>query len=371
MRRRDLLKATGAGLAATGAATGVMGVAAPAIAQTQPAIQWRLASSFPKSTDVLFGTSELIAKRVAEATDGKFQIRPFASGEIVPPLQVMDAVQNGTVQCGHTCGYYYVGKDPVYAFDTAVPFGPNARQQNAWFQYGGGREVMRDVFKAINIIQFPAGNTGVQMGGWFRKEVKSLADLQGLKMRIAGITGQIMTKMGVTPSQIAGADVYPALEKGTIDATEFVGPYDDEKLGFVQVAKYYYSPGWWEGGPQVSLYVNMGEWEKLPKAYQSILELACAEANGAMTARYDAENARALKRLVGKGAQLRTFSRDIMEAGHKHAFELYDEIAAKNAQFKTVYESWKSFLEEAQLWWRVAELPYDNFIQLAGSKRKG
>ena len=367
MKRRDLLKATGAGLAAAGA---VAGIAAPAIAQTQPAIQWRLASSFPKSTDILFGASEMIAKRVSDATDGKFQIRPFASGEIVPALQVMDAVSNGTIQCGHTCGYYYVGKDPVYAFDTAIPFGPNARQQNAWFQYGGGREVMRDVFKTVNIIQFPAGNTGVQMGGWFRKEVKSMADLQGLKMRIAGITGQIMAKMGVTPSQIAGADVFPALEKGTIDATEFVGPYDDEKLGFVQVAKYYYSPGWWEGGPQVSLYVNMAEFEKLPKSYQAILESACAEANGAMLARYDAENAKALRRLVGKGAQLRTFPREMMEAGHKYAFELYDEIAAKNAPFKTVYDSWRSFLEEAQLWSRVAELPYDNFIQVVGSKKK-
>ncbi|WP_448190574.1 TRAP transporter substrate-binding protein [Azospirillum sp. sgz301742] len=368
MRRRDLLKATGAGLAAAGT---VATIAAPAIAQTQPAVQWRLASSFPKSTDILFGTSELIARRVSEATDGKFQIRVFAPGEIVPPLQVMDAVSNGTVQCGHTCGYYYVGKDPTFAFDTAIPFGPNARQQNAWFQYGGGREVMRELFKTQNIIQFQAGNTGAQMGGWFRKEVKTMDDLQGLKMRIAGITGQIMAKMGVTPSQIAGSDVYPALEKGTIDATEFVGPYDDEKLGFHQVAKYYYYPGWWEGGPQVSLYVNIQEFEKLPKAYQSILESACGEANGAMLARYDAENPRALRRLVGKGVQLRAFPREMLEAAHKYAHELYDDISGKNAQFKKVYESWKPFLDETELWFRVAELPYDNFMQVAGSRKKG
>jgi len=364
MRRRDLLKATGAGLA-------VAGVSAPAIAQSQPAIQWRLASSFPKSTDILFGASEMIARRVSEATDGKFQIRPFASGEIVPPLQVLDAVANGTIQCGHTCGYYYVGKDPTFAFDTAIPFGPNARQQNAWFQYGGGREIMREFFKGHNIVQFPAGNTGVQMGGWFRREIKALEDLQGLKMRIAGIAGQVMAKMGVTPVQIAGADVYPSLEKGTIDATEFVGPYDDEKLGFVQVAKFYYSPGWWEGGPQVSLYINAGQWEGLPKSYQAILECACAEANAAMLARYDAENTRALKILVGKGAQLRTFPREMMEAGHKHAYELYDEIASKNPAFKKVYDSWRPFLEDTQLWFRVAELPYDNLMQSSAVRRRG
>ncbi len=362
VKRRAFLTSAGVGLAASG-------VAAPAIAQTQPDVQWRLASSFPKSTDILMGTSEMIAKRVAEATDGKFQIRVHAAGEIVPGLQVLDAVQNGTVHCGHTCGYYYVGKDPTFAFDTAIPFGPNARQQNAWHQYGGGQELMRSFFKNYNIIQFPAGNTGAQMGGWYRKEIKSLADFAGLKIRIAGIAGQIMSKLGATPTQIAGSDVYPALEKGTIDAVEFVGPYDDEKLGFYQVAKHYYYPGWWEGGPQVSLYVNLKEWEALPKSYQAILTAACAEANSAMTARYDAENAKALKRLVAKGALLRPYPRDLMEAAHKIAFDLYDEIGKTNPAFKTVYDSWKPFLDEAQLWFRVAELPYDNFVQSAGRSK--
>ncbi|NYZ12443.1 TRAP transporter substrate-binding protein [Azospirillum sp. RWY-5-1] len=355
-----------------GAAGGVAGsaIAAPAIAQERPAVSWRLASSFPKSTDILFGTSELIARRVAEITEDKFQIRVHASGEIVPGLQVMDAVQKGTVECGHTCGYYYVGKDPTLAFDTAIPFGPNARQQNAWFQYGGGREVMRELFKQYNIVQFQAGNTGAQMGGWFRKEIRSLQDLSGLKMRIAGIAGQVMAKLGVTPTQIAGSDVYPALEKGTIDATEFVGPYDDEKLGFVQVAKNYYYPGWWEGGPQVSLYVNMDAHEALPKPYKAALEAACAEANGAMLARYDAENAKALKRLIGRGAVLRPFPRDVLEAGHKAAMELYDELSASNPRFKTVYESWRPFLDDTRLWFRVAELPFDGFVSSVGAQKR-
>ena len=361
MKRRAFLTSAGAGLA-------VAGVAAPAIAQSQPEIQWRLASSFPKSTDILVGASEVIARRVAESTDGKFNIRVHPAGEIVPGLQVLDAVQNGTVQCGHTCGYYYVGKDPTFAFDTALPFGPNARQMNAWMQ-SGGLELLRAFMKNHNVIQFPAGNTGVQMGGWYRKEIKSAADFQGLKIRIAGITGQIMAKMGATPKQIAGGDIYPALEKGTIDATEWVGPYDDEKLGFQKVAKYYYYPGWWEGGPQVSLYCNLQEYEKLPKAYQSILTAACAEANTYMTARYDAENAKAVKRLVGKGAILRAFPRDLMEQAHKIAFEHYEEIAKTNPNFKTVYESWKPFIEETNLWFRVAEIPYDNFVSSVSAKK--
>ncbi|WP_207482050.1 TRAP transporter substrate-binding protein [Arenibaculum pallidiluteum] len=362
MNRRDLLAFGGAGLAAAG-------VAAPAIAQGAPEVQWRLASSFPKSTDILFGTSELIGRRVEELTNGKFRIRAHAPGEIVPGLQVLDAVQNGTVQCGHTCGYYYVGKDPTFAFDTALPFGPNARQMNAWFSHGGGREALREFLKTYNVIQFPAGNTGAQMGGWFRKEIRTVDDLRGLKMRIAGLTGEILAKLGVVPQQLAGGDVYPALEKGTIDATEFVGPYDDEKLGFYQVAKNYYYPGFWEGGPQVSLYVNLDAWQALPPLYKAALQSACIEANAEMTARYDAENARALKRLVAKGTVLRSFPREVMQAAYQVAFELYDDIAGRNPAFKKVYESWRPFLDETQLWFRVAELPYDSFVLSASAQR--
>jgi TRAP-type mannitol/chloroaromatic compound transport system substrate-binding protein len=363
MKRRVFLKSSALGLAASTA------VAAPAIAQSQPEIRWRLASSFPKSLDTLFATGELLTKRIEEATEGKFQIRPYAAGEIVPGLQVLDAVQNGTVQCGHTCGYYYVGKDPTFAFDTTLPFGPNARQQYAWLYHGGGLELMREFFKGYNIVQFSAGQTGVQMGGWFRKEIKSVQDLSGLKMRIAGMAGQIMGKLGVVTQQIAGSDLYPALEKGTIDAAEWVGPYDDEKLGLAKVAKYYYYPGFWEGGPQVSLYVNQAEWEKLPRHYQSVLEAACAEATLWMQSKYDAENPKALKRLVAGGAQLRAFPRDVMETAYKHAFELYGQLAASNPAFKKIYDSWKPFLDDEQLWFRVAEHTYDTMVISAGARR--
>ncbi|MBX6369042.1 MAG: TRAP transporter substrate-binding protein [Rhodospirillales bacterium] len=364
MNRRRFLTTAGVAAAATP-------IAAPAIAQhALPEVKWRIASSFPKSLDTIFGAAEMIAKRCAEATGNKFQMRVFAAGEIVPGLQVADAVQNGTVEAGHTCGYYYVGKDPTFAIDTAIPFGLNTRQQNAWMYKGGGLELMREFYKDYNIISFPAGNTGTQMGGWFRKEIKSVADLSGLKFRIAGMAGQVVQKLGAVPQQIAGGDIYPALEKGTIDAAEWVGPYDDEKLGFNKVAPYYYYPGWWEGGPQISFYVNLDKWKELPKEYQAVLEAACAEANLWMTAKYDVENPAALRRLVANGTQLRPYSREIMQAAYKAAFEIYDELSAKNPKWKKVYEPWKKFRDEEYLWFRVAENPFDNFVY-AQSAQKG
>jgi len=355
MKRRQFLRKAAVGLAA-GA------VSAPAIAQPQPAIQWRMASSFPKSLDTLYGTGELFVRRLSEITEGKFQIRLFAGGEIVPGLQVLDAVQNATVECGHTAAYYYIGKDPAFAFATALPFGLNARQQNAWMYYGGGMQAMSDLFKEYNCIQFVAGNTGAQMGGWYRKEIKSVADLKGLKMRIGGLGGQVLAKLGAVPQQIAGGEIYQALERGTIDAVEWVGPYDDEKLGFHKVAKYYYYPGWWEGGPQLSVIVNLKKWAELPKPYQSAFEAAAAESNVHMLARYDAGNPAALRRVVAGGAQLRAFPRPVLEACLKAANELYGELARKSAHFKRIYEGWNRFRADQFLWFRVAEAGYDNFV---------
>src|ERR1044072_6994443 len=231
MKRREFLKTAGAGAAATA-------IAAPAIAQSMPETKWRLTSSFPKSLDTIFGASEVFAKAVAEATDNKFQIQVFAAGEIVPGLQAADAVSTGTVEMCHTASYYYVGKDPTYAFGTAVPFGLNSRMQTAWQYFGGGMELMNDFYKKFNIYGIPAGNTGAPMGGWFRKEIKEVSDINGLTFRIGGFAGRVISKLGVVPQQIAGGDIYPALEKGTLDACEWVGPYDDEKLGFHKVAKY-------------------------------------------------------------------------------------------------------------------------------------
>lgn len=355
MQRRSFLKRAGASLAAGTT------LITPAIAAADPEIKWRLASSFPKSLDTIYGAAELLAKRVAALTNNKFQIRVFAGGELVPGLQVLDAVSQGTVECGHTASYYYAGKNKAFVFDTAMPFGLTARQQNAWFYYGGGLDLMRDLYKQYGIVNFPGGNTGTQMGGWFRKEIRSLADLKGLKMRIPGIGGEIMSRLGVVTQTLAGADIYPALEKGTLDAAEWVGPYDDEKLGFHKVAKHYYYPGWWEGGPNLSFLVNAKEWEKLPAQYREAFDVATAEANLHMLAEYDAKNPAALGRLLKGGAKLHAFPPDMMKAALKVAEDIYREEAAKNPAFKKIYEPWARFRNDQFQWFRVAELSYANF----------
>ncbi len=359
MQRRTLMRSASLG---SGAMVAAGTLAAPAIAQSMPELKWRLASSFPKSLDTLYGAGETFAKYVAEMTDNRFQIRVFASGEIVPGLQVADAVQNGTVEMGHTAGAYYVGKDPTFAFDTAIPFGTNARQQDAWINWGGGRELLAEFYKGYNIHSLPCGNTGAQMGGWFRKEIRTVDDMKGLKFRIAGLAGEVCNRVGAVSQQIAGGDIYPALEKGTIDAAEWVGPYDDQKLGFNKIAPYYYYPGWWEGGPQTSAYINLGKWAELPKAYRAVIEAATAKAHTLMVSKYDAENPKALRELVAAGTKLMPFPQPVMEACFAAATELYAEIAAKNPKFKKIYDSWRPFRNETILWFRVCENTFDNFM---------
>ena len=355
MKRRDLLlKGASVGALAT--------LSSPLAAAELPTIRWRMASSFPKSLDTIYAAAELLAKRVARLTGGKFQIRVYAGGELVPALSVLDKVQDGTVECGHSAGYYYVGKNMAFAFDTALPFGLTAREQNSWMSAGNGLKLTRELFHEYNIVNFPGGNTGVQMGGWFRREIKSLADLKGLKMRIPGIGGQIMSRLGATPQTVAGGDIYPMLERGALDATEWVGPYDDEKLSFYKVAKFYYYPGWWEGGPQLSFYVNEKKWQSLPDAYQAAFEVAAAEANARMLADYDAKNPPALLRLVKRGVQLRAYPKDIMVAARKASFEFYDEQAAKNKTFRKIYADWKKFRDTSHQWFKVAESAYTNFL---------
>ena len=355
MDRRSLL--TGAGIAGAAAAT----FPKPALAQAQPEIKWRMASSYPKSLDTLYGAGVQVAKRVAASTGNKFQIQVFAAGEIVGGLQVLDAVQNDTVECGYTLSSYYIGKDPAFMFEASVPMGFNTRHHNGWM-HAGGLEQVRDFMAGYGIVNFPAGNTGAQMGGWFRKEIKSVDDLKGLKFRIAGMGGRILSRLGVVPQVLAGGDIYPALERGTLDAVEWAGPYDDERLGFVKVAKYYYYPGWWEGTAQTSVYVNKAKWDALPDTYKSVLESACAEANIWCLTKYDAENPDALKRVVSEGAQLRAFPKDVMDASYKEAFRLYDEIAANNPKFKKIYDHWSKFRDKELTWFRIGEFPFDYFI---------
>jgi TRAP-type mannitol/chloroaromatic compound transport system substrate-binding protein len=355
MKRRAFLQAACVGLAAAA-------VAKPAIAQSSPELKWRLTSSFPKSLDTLFGAAEIFSKAVAEASDNKFQIAVFPSGDIAPGLQALDAVSKGTVEMCHTSSTYYFGKDPTFAFGTAVPFGLNSRMQNAWQYFGGGMDLLNKFYEKHNVYGIPAGNTGAQMGGWYRKEIKKPDDLKGLKMRIGGFAARVMARLGAEPQEIAGGNIYSALEKGTLDACEWVGPYDDEKLGFHKVAKYYYYPGWWEGGAMLHNFINLEKWNELPKAYQSIIGTASGMANTWMQAKYDAANPAALKRLIAGGAQLRPFSQQVLDASFKAANEIYAEIAAGNADFKKVYEAFRAFRNNEYLWWQVAEYTFDTFM---------
>ena len=354
MNRRALM---GAAAAAAPAA-----LAAPALAQTQmPEVRWRLSSSFPRNLDVLFGTAEGIAQRVAQLTDGKFRISVFPGGEIAPPFAALDAVQSGSVECTHTASYYYVGKDPTFAFFTAMPFGLKSRQFTAWWRHGGGRELGAELFREYNAVAFTAGDTGAQMGGWFRNEVPNLAALNGLKFRIAGFAGQVFQRLGAAPTQVAAADIYPSLERGTLDAVEFTVPHDDEKLGFVRVAKYYYAPGFWEPGARLHFVANQRAWDALPDLYKHAIEVACNEWDSEMLARYDHLNPQALRRLVAAGAQLRFWPRDIMQAAWRAAHEVFEETGSRNARFKRVWESYRPYRDEQFQWFRVSENSFDNF----------
>jgi TRAP-type mannitol/chloroaromatic compound transport system substrate-binding protein len=306
--------------------------------------------------DTIFGGAQVFAERVGLMTGGKFKIDPRPAGELAPGLQVLDVVSQGAVPIGHTASYYYVGKSPVTAFGTALPFGLNAQQQNAWLYEGGGLKLLQDFYaKTFNVIQFPAGNTGVQMGGWFRKEINTVADLQGLKMRIPGLGGQVMTKLGVTVQVIAGGEIFQALSTGAVDAAEWVGPYDDQKLQLNKAAEFYYYPGWWEPGPTLEVEVNLDEWNKLPDAYREIIKTAAFEANMTMLARYDARNNTALQELIAGGTQLRPYSQEILEAAEAAAFALYDEFAAADADFGAIFAEWKKFRDGIIAWHNINE----------------
>ena len=356
VNRRKFLK----GAAVAGAASAA--VAAPAIAQSMPEVKWRQTVSWPKSLETLYGSADQITKRVAALTDGKFQIQTFAAGEIVPALQVLDAVQNGQVECGHTALYYYFGKDDTFVFGSALPFGMNSRMQNAWLLHGGGQDLLNEFLAKYNCHFIPGSNTNCQMGGWFRKEIAKPDDLKGLKFRLGGFAGKIMQRLGVVPQQIGAGDIYPALEKGTIDGAEWVGPYDDEKLGFYKVAKVYHYPGWWEPSSTGGFIANKEKFAALPKLYQEALTSAVLEVNNWGGTKYDAVNPAALKRLVGGGAQLRPFSPEVMDACYKASQELYAEISKTNPAFKKIYDSYTAWMADGYLWHQVADYTMDSYM---------
>jgi TRAP-type mannitol/chloroaromatic compound transport system substrate-binding protein len=341
MDRRRFLRAGAAGTVATAS------LAAPALAQPAPQVRWRCTSSFPKSLDVIYGGAEDIARFVREATDGAFDIQPFGEGEIVPGLQAADAVVNGTVQMCHTASYYYVEKDPTYALGASVPFALNARAMSAWLYSGGGVDLLNEYFQGQGLLYLPGGNTGTQMGGWFRREINATQDLKGLKMRVSGLAAEVLRRLGVQPQPLAGGDIYPALERGAIDAAEWIGPYDDEKLGFVKVAPFYYYPGWWEGSLAFCFFAT-----------------AARAVTVEMQAKYDFRNPAALKRLVAAGAQLRPFPQDVLNASFDAANQLYGEINGRNGAFKKIFDSMMAFRAETYLYQQVPEYTFDTFMMI-------
>jgi len=355
MERRTFLRGTGlAGILASGMA--------PALVRATPMIRWRLASSFPKSHPALFGAGESFAQHVNEATGGNFTISVHAPGELVPAFGVLDAVQQGTIECAHTASYYFFGKDETFALDCAVPFGMTARAMNAWMFDGNGLRLLRDFFAGYQIVNFPLGNTTAQMGGWYRQEIKSVEDLKGLKFRVGGFGGRVLAKLGVVPQNLPAGEVYQALEKGTIDATEFVGPYDDLQLGVFRVAPYYYYPAWWEGGAQISLYINADQWQGLSKEYQAIVSQAAAAAHVQCQARYDARNPQALKQLVAEGAKLLRFPKEVMDVAFKASREVYAELAQTNPHWQKIFPDYSRFLAEQVQWEAVAEANYFQYL---------
>jgi TRAP-type mannitol/chloroaromatic compound transport system substrate-binding protein len=281
----------------------------------------------------------------------------------MPAFGVVDGVQNGTVECAHTAPYYFFGKDETFAIGCAIPFGLNSRQMTAWMYEGNGLKLMREFYAKYGIINFPAGNTGSQMGGWYRKEIKSAQDTKGLKFRVGGFAGKVFERMGGVPQNIPGGEIYQALEKGTIDAAEWVGPYDDQKLGFNKVAPFYYYPGWWEGGPQLDVYINQKAFDALSVEHKAIVEAAASHAHVVMQAKYDSLNPGALRQLVSAGTKLRSFPADLMNAAFKVSMDLYSEISAKNENWRKVYSDYAKFRAEQNLWFRFTEANFDGFMQ--------
>ncbi len=355
MDRRSLIRQAGiAGVLAAGVA--------PAV-HAQAAIRWRLASSFPKALDTIFGAAETFAQKVSEMSGGKFTISVHPAGELMPAFGVVDGVQNGTVECCHTAPYYFFGKDETFALGCAIPFGLNSRQMTAWVYEGNGGRLLREFYANYNIVNFAAGNTGAQMGGWYRKQVRNAKDIKGLKMRIGGFGGKILERMGGVPQNIPGGEIYQALEKGTIDAAEWVGPYDDQKLGFNKVAPFYHYPGWWEGGPQLDVFVNNKAYEALSAENKAIVASAAAFAHTTMQAKYDVKNPAALRQLLGAKTKLVAFPKDVMSLAFKESMALYSEISAKNPNWKKVYDDYSSFRREQNQWFRFTEARFDQFMQ--------
>ncbi len=363
MKRRDFVKGVGAGLVAGSAAASVLPGSAFGAKNTK--VKWRMVTSWPPGFPILQTGAEALAKRVGELTQNRFTIHVFAGGELVPPLGVFDAVSQGTVQCGHSASYYWAGKSPAAQWFTSVPFGLDAQGMNTWLYHGGGLKLWEEIYSNFGLVPRPAGNTGVQMGGWFNKEINTLADFKGLKMRIPGLGGKVVKEAGGTVVLLPAGEIYTSLERGVIDATEWVGPYHDLRMGFQRVAKYYYGPGWHEPGSVLELVINKKAYESLPSIYKAALDTAAAETNVKMLSEFEQKNSEALSILETEGkVKLKIFPDQVMKDLRKLAKEVLAQEASKDPLAAKVHKSFTQFKAALNKWSDMSEKAY--YTRVAG-----
>lgn len=361
--RRDFLKTSAtAALAGTALLSGcgkAPSASGPYV-QTGKTFRWKMATSWPPNFPILYTGAEAIAKRLQTLSGGRLEIQ--VSGDLVPAMQVFDSVGEGTVQMGHASAYYWAGKTPAAQFFTTVPFGMNAQQANAWLYHGGGQALWDETYAPFNIVSMPAGNTGVQMGGWFNKEINSLQDLKGLKMRIPGLGGKVIAEAGGSVTLSAASEIYTNLERGVIDATEWVGPYHDYIMGLHKIARYYYYPGWHEPGSVLELMINREAWAELPEDLRQLVRAVAAQANVDMLSEFEAQNAKTLRQLVDEeGVQLRRFPDDVMAAFKRYTTTVLEDLAARDPQSANVYRAYRQFHQQMGGWADISEKAYYSF----------
>jgi TRAP-type mannitol/chloroaromatic compound transport system substrate-binding protein len=370
VKRRNFIKKLGVAAIAAGAGTlSVLTGCEKKDAKTdgkkaasRKTVNWKMATTWPPHFPMLGEGADKIADLVNKMSAGKFKISVYGGGELVPPLGVFDAVSQGTVEMGHGAAYYWAGKVPAAQFFAVVPFGFNAQSQNAWINSGGGLALWEEIYKPFNLKPYTAGNTGVQMGGWFNKEINTIKDLKGLKMRIPGLGGKVLAKAGGNAILVAGGEIYTNLDRGVIDATEWVGPYHDLKMGFYKAAKYYYYPGWHEPGTTLEAMVNTKAYAKLPTDFQVMLDVAIEKTNSWMLAEFEAKNNAALNELVNKHkVKLRKFPDEVLSALKKYSDEVLEEVAAKDPMSRKVYNSFLKFRKNIYAWNKITEEPYQSF----------
>lgn len=359
MKRRDWLQGAGAAALATGLA-GCGKTAAPTGAEgkaEQPAVRnWKMVTAWPTNFPGLGTGAAELAALITRASGGRITVKVYGGGELVPPFEVFDAVSRGTAEMGHSASYYWKGKSEAAPFFCSIPFGLNAQEQNGWLAYGGGLELWRELYAQHNLVPFAAGNTGVQMAGWFNRELKSLADLSGLKMRIPGLGGEVMARLGVTTVNLPGAELFTALQSGAIDATEWVGPYNDLAFGLHRVAKYCYYPGWQEPGPTLECMIHKPAFDALPDDLKAVIETCCRSVNDSMLAEYTARNQRALETLKNEHkVEFRPLPADILDALKRASKEVLEAAAAADPFARKVYDSLRAFQTQAMAWHQLSE----------------